>query len=204
MKFRGGYNILLKGKPAGIIKEMPEPKVLYLPLSSERFTYNDVRVKEGQTVGGGDILARDTDNYGIPLLAPRAGVVRLKTVENYIVLENVAREEDHADIVEEDLLHIEQQMGTSGSKRYKLLVLGAWHFFYDAFTGNVPDPLSKPQAVIISTLSLEPFAVRGDVLLHNKLLNFTRGLEHLQSLLEYQPIYLSIPHIKYAVMHGLR
>jgi len=29
--------------------------------------------------------------------------------------------------------HIEQQMGAVGIKRYKLLTLGAWQFFYDEF-----------------------------------------------------------------------
>ena len=54
----------------------------------------------------------------------------------------------------------------------------------------------RPQAIIASALSLEPFSARGDAQLHNRLLNFTRGLEQLQSLLEYQPIYLVIPDIK--------
>lgn len=45
-------------------------------------------------------------------------------------------------------------------------------------------------------MSLEPFVARGDAQLHKRLSNFTRGLEQLQSLLEYQPIYLVMPDIK--------
>ncbi|UCC97817.1 MAG: 4Fe-4S dicluster domain-containing protein [Phycisphaerales bacterium] len=195
MKFRGGYNILLKGKPEGAVKVMPEPKVLYLPLRSERFTFSEVLVKDGDRVNGGDALARDPDNHDVPLLTPRAGTVRLKALENHIVLEDVAHRDEHADIAEEEMSHIAQEMGAGGIKRYKLLSLGAWQFFYDAFTGALPDPLGTPQAIIISTLSLEPFVTRGDVLLHKRLLNFTRGLEHLQSLLEYQPIYLAMPDV---------
>ncbi|MHC4569860.1 MAG: 4Fe-4S dicluster domain-containing protein [Planctomycetota bacterium] len=195
MRFKGGHNVLLKGRPDSAIKVMPEPKVLYLPLRSERFTFSEIQVKDGEQVSGGDILAKDPDNHGVPLLAPRAGTVRLKAVEKHIVLEDVAQLAEHADIIEEELLHIEQQMGSGGIKRYKLLSLGAWQFFYDAFTGQLPDPLSTPQAIIVSTLSLEPYLARGDVQLHRRLLNFTRGLEQLQSLLEYQPIYLAMPNI---------
>jgi len=195
VKFRGGYNIQLKGKPAGTVTAMPEPHVLYLPLHSARFKFTDIKVTNGQKVSEGDTLATDPDNYAVPLLAPRAGVVRLTDVENHIVLEDTARLAEHADIAEKEMLHVERQMGESGIKRYKLLSLGAWQFFYDAFTGKLPDPLGTPQAIIVSTLSLEPFLTRGDVQIHKRLLNFTRGLEHLQSLLEYQPIYLIMPSI---------
>ena len=196
MRFRGGHNVLLKGRPDSAIKVMPEPKVLYMPLRSERFTFSDILVKDGQKVSGGDILAKDPDNYEVPLLAPRAGTVRLEAVENHIVIEDVAQLEERADIAEEEMLHIEKEMGAGGIKRYKLLSLGAWQFFYDAFTGQLPDPLGTPQAIVVSTLSLEPFLARGDVQLHRRLLNFTRGLEQLQSLLEYQPIYLGMPNIR--------
>ncbi|MHC4434619.1 MAG: hypothetical protein ACYTBS_22500, partial [Planctomycetota bacterium] len=195
MRFRGGYNVLLKGRPDSAIKVMPEPKVLYLPLRSERFTFSDIQVEDGQKVNGGDILAKDPENFAVPMLAPRSGTVRLEAVENHILIEDVAQLEERADIVEEEMLHIEKEMGAGGTKRYKLLSLGAWQFFYDAFTGELPDPLGTPQAILVSTLSLEPFLARGDVQLHRRLLNFTRGLEQLQSLLEYQPIYLAMPNI---------
>ena len=174
---------------------MPEPKVLYLPLRSERFKFTDIRVKNGQKVTGGDVLASDPENYAVPLLAPRSGTVRLKAVEDHIVIEDAVQLEEHANIAAKEMLHVEQEMGAAGIKRYKLLSLGAWQFFYDAFTGALPDPLGTPQAILVSTLSLEPFLARGDVQLHKRLLNFTRGLEHLQSLLEYQPIYLVMPNI---------
>jgi len=187
---------MLRGRPESTVKVMPEPKVLYLPLRSERFRFSETVVREGQQVSGGDVLARDPGNYGLPLLAPRAGTVRLKAASNHIVLENVARLDERVSLAQKEMSHIEQQMGVGGIKRYKLLSLGAWQFFYDAFTGALPDPHGTPQAIIVSTLSLEPFVTRGDVLLHKRLLNFTRGLEHLQSLLEYQPIYLAMPDIK--------
>lgn len=196
MKFRGGHNILLLGRPEGVVRVMPEPEVLYIPLRSRRFDFSEVVVKDGQRVSNGDTLAKDPDNYGVRLLSSRAGVVRLNKDENHIVLEEVAKYEEHVDIAKEELSHIEREMGAAGIKRYRLNVLGAWQFFYDAHTGALPDPLGTPQAIIVSTLSLEPFLARGDVQLHKRLSNFTRGLEQLQSLLEYQPIYLVLPDIK--------
>ena len=196
MKFRGGHNILLLGRPDGVVRVMPEPEVLYIPLRSRRFVFSEVLIKDGQCVNNGDTLARDPDNYGVRLLSPRAGVVRLNKVEDHIVLEEVAKHEEHVDISKEELSHIEREMGSAGIKRYRLNVLGAWQLFYDAHTGALPDPLGTPQAIIVSTLSLEPFLARGDVQLHKRLSHFTRGLEQLQSLLEYQPIYLVLPDIK--------
>ena len=196
MKFRGGHNILLSGRPEAVVRVMPEPEVLYLPLRSRRFLFSEVVVKDGQRVNNGDTLAKDPDNYGVPLLSPRAGVVRLNKDENHIVLEEIAKHEEHVDMAKEELSHIEQEMGAVGTKRYRLHILGAWQFFYDAYTGALPDPLGTPQAIIVSTVSLEPFAARGDAQLQKRLSNFTRGLEQLQSLLEYQPIYLVMPDIK--------
>lgn len=198
MKLRGGYNVLLQGRPEGTIKAMPELKTLCVPLASKRFRFTDIRVKDGQDVSIGDMLATDPGNHGVPLLAPRAGSVRLDEVENHIVLEDVAKslERAESDAATEELEHIERKFGVAGTKRYKLMRLGAWQFFYDALSGALPDPLGTPQAVLVSTLSLEPFTARGDAQLQARLLNFTRGLEHLQSLLEYQPIYFALPDIK--------
>ena len=90
--------MLVEGKPNGAIQVMPEPQKLYLPLRSRRFVFSEVCVKDGQRVDGGDILAKDLNNYAVPLLAPRAGTVRLRAVENHIVLEDVSQLEEHAHI----------------------------------------------------------------------------------------------------------
>ncbi len=196
MKFRGGYNILQQGRPSPVVERLPEPKELYLPLRSWRFLFNEICVEDGQQVNAGDVIAKDLNNFALPLLAPRSGTVKLKTAANHVVLADMFPPDKKVHVPEKHLPHIVQEMGAAGIKRYKLLSLGAWQFFHDAYTGKLPDPLSTPQAVIVSTLSLEPFLARGDAQLHNRLLQFTRGLEHLQSLLEYQPIYLIMPNIK--------
>ena len=187
---------MLEGRPAGAVQRLPEPKEIYLPLRSHRFSFSDICVEDGQSVSDGDVLAKDPDNYSVPLLAPRGGVARLNKADGHIVLTDVLPPAEKVNIPEKDMPHILQAAGSLGPKRDKLLSLGAWQFFYDAYTGDLPDPLGTPQAVIVSTLSLEPFVARGDVQLKNRLFQFTRGLEHLQSLLEYQLIYLVMPDIK--------
>ena len=195
MKLMGGYDILLEGRPSKTLQQLPEPKELFLSLHSRRFLFNEICVKDGQNVSVGEVLAKDSDNYTIPLLAPRSGRVRLNEADGQIVLTDLQMSNEKPYIFEEELPHIAQQMDSAGMKRYKLLALGAWQFFNDAYTGRLPDPLSIPQAVIVSTVNLEPYLVRGDILLKEYLSQFTRGLEHLQSLLEYQPIYLAFPKI---------
>ena len=196
MKLHGGYNIKLEGRPAGKVELLPEPEVLHLPLWSRRFKFTDVRVQEGEQVVPGEVLARDPENFLVPLLAPRAGTVSLSEVANHVTLKNVTCVAEERYEPAENLPHIPENMGSVGMKRYKLLMLGVWQFFEDAHTGAVPDPYGTPSAVIVSTLHLEPFSARGDVQLHKRLSQFTRGLEHLQSLLEYQPIYLVLPDIE--------
>ncbi|MBW8016302.1 MAG: hypothetical protein FVQ82_08960 [Planctomycetes bacterium] len=193
MKFRGGYNITLQGRPSKKVKILPEPEALYLPLESKRFDFTSIYVEEGQKVDTGDVLAVDPGNYDVPLLSPRAGTVRLSSTEGHIVLEDISTVDDVPDYDKDSIPHIARQMGASGEMRHKLLALGAWQFFRDAYTNELPDPMGTPQAVIVSTLSLDPFTARGDVQFKNRLLQFTRGLEYLQSMLEYQPIYLVIP-----------
>jgi Na+-transporting NADH:ubiquinone oxidoreductase subunit A len=195
MKLRGGYNVLLSGRPSGRVEVPPEQEDLYLPLQSRRFTFSELRVEDGEQVYPGQVLAKDPGNYSLPLLAPRAGIARLSAAQNHIKLESVttgAEEPYHPD---EELAHVPKDMGSAGMKRYKLLALGAWQFFHDVHTDMLPDPYGIPSAVIVSTIHLEPFVARGDVQLSKRLRNFTRGLEHLQSLLEYQPIYLILPDV---------
>jgi len=203
LKGKGGYNVYQAGRPAGVVKVLPEPARLCLPLVGERFAFSRICAQDGARVAGGDILAEDTENFGVHLLAPRTGTVRLSAVDGHIVLEDITRLEKRPHTAERDMLHI-QPAAAVDDKRDKLLRLGVWQFLADAFTGGLPDPHSTPQAVIVSTLSLEPFVARGTTQLKKRLLNFTRGLEHLQSLLEYQPMYLVMPDITSAFARQVR
>lgn len=193
MKLRGGHNVYLTGRPSSSVEILPEPEELHLPLWSSRFAFTQLLVQEGQRIHAGEVLARDPANFSVPLLAPRGGTVRLTRHENHVTLEDTAKEPEEPYHPDEDAEHVPQDMGSAGMRRLKLLSLGAWQFFYDAHTLELPDPLGTPSAIIVSTLSLEPFLARGNAQIHKRLSSFTRGLEHLQSLLEYQPIYLVMP-----------
>ena len=178
-----------------MLKEISLPESLYLPLKSKSFHFSTLCVSHGQRVSLGDVLAKDPDNYDIPLLSSCYGKADLEKTPGHITLEDLSVDAKPY-TYHDDLEHIHKKMGQAGIKRYKLLNLGAWEFMKDAYTGKTADPLSTPQAVIVSTVQLEPFLVRGDVLLKEYPRQFTRGLEHLQSLLEYQPIYLAFPKVK--------
>jgi len=186
---------MLKGRPDSAIEPRAEVENLFLPLKSSRFLFSDICVEDGQSVEAGAVLARDPGNFDVPLLSPRAGIVKLQQADGHIVLTDIKPVADKPS-AENNIPHAAHETGPVSTKRNELLMLGAWQYFYDANTGQLPDPKIEPQAIIISTLNLEPFAARGDAQLKNNLLRFTRGLEHLQSLLEYQPMYLILPGIK--------
>lgn len=196
MKFKGGYNLLLKGKPSQEVRELPEPDLLYLPLFSNRINFSELCVQDGEEVKQGQVLAKDAENYSVPLLAPRAGTVKLETESRHIALEKIQKSPDEAIEVESNIPEAGKNMGSAGKKRYALLRLGAWQFFADAGTGNVPDPFGKPRAIIVLISHLEPFLVGAEALLNNRISNFAQGLEHLHSLAEGAPVYLIVPKTK--------
>ena len=193
LKRKGGYNIPLAGRPAGQIRAPAEADTLWLPLGSRRFAFTQLAVGNGETVKTGQALATDPANFDVPLLAPRDGTVRLGAVKGHVVLENAQRGPARIDArrAETHPAH-----GDGDAKRRALVRLGAWPFFEDAHTGRLPDPFAAPRAVIVSTVRLEPFLARGDVQLAGRLDAFARGLECLQSLLEYQPMYLVVPDVQ--------
>ena len=173
---------MLEGKPSAEIRDLPEPEVLQVPLFSRRLSFDDVRVEDGREVAEGQVLAIDPSNFGTPLLASRAGTVRLDTVPRHVVIENPKPPADAA-------------IDDAGFGPDALLRLGAWTYFADAATGDVPDPAEKPKAVIVSTLHLDAFLVRGDVQLAGALDEFARGLELLHSLAGDVPFHLVIPRL---------
>lgn len=183
----------LAGKPGDFIDVMPEPTKLYIPLVSRRFGFSKLLVEEGQNVHQGHPLAEDPDNYSIPLLAPREGTVRLNEVEGHIVLDDVKKAREESFDPAESIEHITQRPSENEIKRRALVSLGAWQFFEDARDGTLPDPFGEPESIIVSLVDWEPFTARGEIQIIKRLQAFTRGLEQLQSLIEYQPMHLIIP-----------
>jgi Na(+)-translocating NADH:ubiquinone oxidoreductase A subunit len=204
MKLCGGYDIKMAGRPAVEIESPVEPKELFLPRFSCRFRFSELCIGDGQHVRRGQVLARDPGNHGVPLLAPRDGTAHLDLEKEHIVLRGLSANPPEALETPEAPAHISRELGSVGMKRYKLLTLGAWQYMFTAHNGALPDPFGSPQAVLVSTLRLDPFLARGDIQMKTMLSNFTRGLEQLQSLLEYQPIYLVLPKVATAFAEQVR
>lgn len=195
MKVRGGYDVPLAGRPAAEVLALPEPAALELPLRARRLHFADVRVADGARVGAGDVLAVDAEHFGAPLLAPRGGTVRLGGES--IALSDLTVEDERPWRPGPD--DAAGASSPAAARCRKLVALGAWQFFEDAYTGELPDPAAAPRAVIVSTTCLEPFGARGDAQLARRVAALARGLEHLQSLLEYQPMYLVVPAVRAAL-----
>jgi Na+-transporting NADH:ubiquinone oxidoreductase subunit A len=200
MKLRGGYNVPLSGKPGAEVQVLPDPDALHLPLAGRRLRFTEVRVRDGQAVRPGEILAVDPERYHVPLLAPRAGKVAV--TKKALILSGLSQEQEEPYKGEE--LNHAASAGTTEAVRQKLVDLGAWQFVSDAFTCGLPDPAGVPQAIVVTTMSFEPFTARGDVQMAKRLTSFTRGLEHMQGLLEYQPIYLAIPAVQNELAEKVR
>jgi len=192
MKHPGGYNLSLAGRPSAQVDVLGDPAELHLPLRSRRFSFTDICVADGDVVSAGSVIARDPANHGVPLLAPRAGTVRTESKDGHIVLSDLGDRPACADEALVDALPGVQA-------RQRLLDMGAWQHFADAHTGALPDPHGAPRAVIVHTVSFEPFTARGDALLTGAFSGFIRGLGHVQSLLEYQPIHLVVPEVNSAL-----
>jgi Na+-transporting NADH:ubiquinone oxidoreductase subunit NqrA len=89
MKFSGGYNIRLAGRPASRICAPDQPELLLLPQRSRRVRFNKLLVTNGQSVRCGQVLAIATSQFNLPLLAPMDGVVRLRVHRGHIQLESL-------------------------------------------------------------------------------------------------------------------
>ena len=133
MKFSGGYDVLLKGEPARELKRVPDAAALEIPLSSRRFTFSEICVENGASVTQGDVLARDPDNYRVPLLAPRSGTAKVDQDVEQIVIDNPT-------------VSAGPVSDAGGDVREKLVRLGAWQYFSDAQTYRLPDPSGTPAA----------------------------------------------------------
>lgn len=173
---------MLEGKPSADIRDMPEPAVLHIPLFSRRFNFDDVRVDDGEQVVEGQVLATDTANVSVPLLASRAGTVNLKASARHVTIDGPQPCSDVA-------------VSDSGEGTAALVRLGAWTYLADAATGDVPDPAVSPAAIVISTLHLDPFLVRGDVQLSGMLEEFAKGLDLLRSISGNASFHMVIPQV---------
>ena len=173
---------MLEGKPSAEIRDLPEPEILHVPIFSRRLSFDDARVEDGQDVAEGQVLAVDPANFGTALLAPRAGTVRLDAAARHLTIENPKPATDAA-------------VDDSVSGTEALVRLGAWPYFADAATGDVPDPAAPPKAIVVTTIHLDAFLVRGDVQLSGALDAFGEGLGLLHSLAGDAAFHLVVPRL---------
>jgi Na(+)-translocating NADH:ubiquinone oxidoreductase A subunit len=192
VNFRGGYNLLLDGRPDNRLEEVSLPEVLYLPLKGDRFSFTRILVADGQKMRAGEPVAEDPDHFGAPLLSPCSGTADPTSVEGHIVLRDLSRDP----LISTKQVDKERNSAAGTDPGKSLLRLGAWEYLYDAWTGRAPDPASIPQAVIVSTVRYEPFLARGDVLLRDRLEEFIAGIRSLQSLYGSTKVYVVLPKLK--------
>ncbi|MCP4379046.1 MAG: 4Fe-4S dicluster domain-containing protein, partial [bacterium] len=162
---------------------------------SKRLTFSELRVNDGDSVTAGQVLAVDPDTFSLPLLAPCGGTAQLSRIDGHIVIENPSCPSEPSPNPEVPT-HVSYDPSQAAEKQQKLIDLGAWQFVSNARTHQIADPTVTPSAIIVSTVHLEPFVARGSAACSNCVDELVRGLEHLQSLLEYQAIHLIMPNVK--------
>jgi len=195
MKPRGGYNVNLIGAPSLDVEKLAPPEMLCIPLHGRKLEFSELCVAEGDTVTPGQALATAPLSFSVPLVAPCGGTVSLSKLDGHIVMENLNCPAQPASDPETPA-HVPYDSGKAAEKRRKLVDLGAWRYVSNARTQRVADPQGVPDAVIVSTVHLEPFVAHGGAICKNKVGELVRGLEHLQLLLEYQEIHLVLPDVE--------
>lgn len=186
MRFVGGYDILLEGKPSTEIAKRAKVNSLLLPLYSRRMDFSALRVEHGDSVQKGQILAGDPANYFIPLLAPMNGVVNLTALKGHITLENLSQPEDN-------ISQPDNEKSEPEDKRQKLVRLGVWAFISQLSSGRVPDPNGSPRALIIALTRPEPFFPVAEAFLLENISDFFRGLNKLHEVLNNPEVHLIFP-----------
>jgi Na+-transporting NADH:ubiquinone oxidoreductase subunit A len=181
MTYIGGYNVLLEGAPSIETVNYDRPDVLHLPLFSSRLEFSQLQVEHGQSVTRGQVLATDPVNYSVPLLAPLSGMVNLEAVERHITLENLS--DTAAD-------NPGDSGAQHGAERQALIQHGVWPALAVLGNGNIPDPETDPEALIVPVTRLEPFFPDPDVFLPGAVERFGTGLAKLHSTLDETSIHL--------------
>jgi Na+-transporting NADH:ubiquinone oxidoreductase subunit A len=195
---RGGYNVPVDGAPSVEVRDLTVPERLYLPLTTPHFRFDELLVAEGQPVARGDRLAIDSERFSVPLLSPVDGAVRLGETTGHVILEvrggTRSHDGDAANGAGESSRKASGQF--SGSERGApgvLLRLGAWQFFVDARTREPVDPSESPDAIIATTLRLEPFLAGGEAQLEGGLGRLKGGLSCLRAIFPEASLYVVAP-----------
>ena len=173
MKFRGGYNIDLSNSPVERVDVPGMPDELFFPLAYSEFNFSDVKVENGQKVSKGDILAIDPANYELPLLASLAGTVKLD--DKLITLTNLN---------ENNIASATESSGIA-----KLVRMGAWRYFKDAFSGKPANP-ATPDGVIIKLIDLDSFVMTSQLELIGNVDDLCKGIDLIAEIAGNAKVYI--------------
>ncbi len=158
MKFPGGYQPPVTGRPASTIRTVPCPDRLILELHRDGLVYQPC-VPDGETVRCGQAIAEaDVPGGRIALPAPAAGRV------------------ERADGAAHVGLHVTNPAvapagqafalgrATARELRQALAAGGCWPLLWSSTTAGVPhlDPaVEQPRRIVVTAVSAEPFRARG-------------------------------------------
>ncbi len=145
MKFRGGLNVPVLGDPSMMVRQMPIPDCLYLPLFSRRLRFSRIVVTDNEYVEKGQILATASGQFEIPLFAPTCGVVKLSEVNDHIVLRTQVQDTSNNDVND-----------WNSEKAFALLSSNVMPNIKCIEDDLVPDPASNPDQFLIIGFSTEP------------------------------------------------
>jgi Na(+)-translocating NADH:ubiquinone oxidoreductase A subunit len=203
MKFRGGYNLQLTGKPDKQVTTLPVPDTLRVPLFSLHGTFSKVLVKNGDSVTAGQMLAVDPRSYNLPLCAPVSGTVKVDTENSVITLSVVAAMSPERVVERTDTQPKFKGEGETGIRRLTLFTNGAWQVITDVFNNSVADPSVQPDALIVSADNIEPFLPQAECLAGDNPEGIEQGLRELHALSGVKTVFVTI-HATSGILQHIR
>lgn len=181
MKIAGGYQPRIKGRPLGIVQEVPPPSRLQIDLALRSLAYTPT-VPSGQRVLAGEpVAAAETSSGTLHLPAPVTGTVTLQPegAPPRICIDGI--EPDKSAPAPVDLTRTQ-----ADALRGMLARRGLWPLFWSSRTRGTPplDGSERPRCIIVNCVTAEPFRARGSVILQRDWARIVQGLSALPRLLE--------------------
>lgn len=178
----------MRGVPSSDVRTPPEPKQLFLPLTTRRFRFSSIEVGEGDDVAPGLVLARAPEHHNLSLLAPRGGRVSLSACADHITIE-IGKEQRH----EQGPARNDSGDQDPVSVRHALIENGSWQWLANAVSGALPSPDVEPKAVIVNAVGADPFTPHPSVALAQSQEWLSRGISAIASAAQECPVYLAVP-----------
>lgn len=181
MNFPGGFLPRIKGRPFGVVQDIPAPERLLIDLVSRDLVYTP-SVASGQQVSMGESIASSKTSGGLlHLPAPASGTVTLHKegsaprIELTITRTEAPRQSP-----------VDIKRTQADAMRALLARQGLWPLFWSSKTGGIPciDGSERPRCIVVNCVSAEPFRARGSVILQRDWARIVQGLAALPRILE--------------------